>query len=381
MTRGLYAGENVVIVTGLPGRGKTLLALWLVDRIANGRPVYVAGVRGLKLREGWQELEDRSKWHECPSGSVVLIDEGQECFRPAGSGSAVPEHVAKMERIRHTGITLVITTQHPMLVHSNVRKLAQVHLHLVRKFGSESATVYRWDMVADVGTRNALLSSVKTASKRVVWPYPKEVYGWYESAELHTVQKKLPWQKVALYVIPVLVIGLLVVGYQAIRNMQNRPAEIAAKAAGTDPAAQTAGNQSGGPGPVKTRAQWLDERTPRIQGLAHTAPAFDQVTKPAHAPYPAACVVMRGECRCYSEQATRLDVSASLCTQIVERGFYIEWDTAHGGGDRKQARADERRVSDARPTTPAPELVAVAERPGGAIASSGSYSGVPPLGR
>lgn len=380
-----YAGENVVVVTGLPGRGKTLFSLWLVDQIVtkSKRPVYVSGVRGLKPRDGWEVLEDRSKWHECPTGSVVLIDEGQECFRPAGTGSAVPEHIAKMERVRHTGITLIITTQHPMLLHSNVRKLAQVHLHLVRKFGAENATIYRWDMVADVGTRSALLSSVKSAAGQSVWPYPKEVYGWYESAEMHTVQKKLPWQKVVLYVIPFIVIMLLFFGYNALRDLQNAPTAIAEGAKASSGETVTAGPvKAGSPGAGKTTAQWLGDRVARVEGLPHTARAYDEVTKPVRAPYPAACVAMTAQCRCYSEQGTRLDTPDRLCRQIVERGFYVEWDTAQASVGGAQERPDERRASAGRPDAPAPPPQ---PRPDGGpaiamIGNGGGYAGIPPLG-
>lgn len=335
-TRGLYGGENVVLVTGLPGRGKTLLALWLVDRISAGRPVYVAGVRGLKPRDGWEVLEDRTKWHECPAGSVVLIDEGQECFRPAGTGAAVPEHIARMERVRHAGITLVITTQHPMLIHPNVRKLTQVHLHLVRKFGGESADVYRWDMCADVGTRSALLSAVKSASRTVVWPYPKEVYGWYESAEVHTVQKKLPWQRVFVFAVPLIVVGLLVVGYQALHRVQQAPSAVAGQGAGgavspaQAPPAVAGGGASRSNGGMKTTAQWISEQAPRIAGLPHTAPVYDRVTEPVRAPYPAACVASASRCVCYTSQATRLPVEPGLCRLMAETGYFVAWDTGEG---------------------------------------------------
>lgn len=35
-------------------------------------------------------------------------------------------------------------------------------------------------------------------------------------------------------------------------------------------------------------------------GSVYSAPTYDEVTKPVYVPYPAACVVFRDECRCYS---------------------------------------------------------------------------------
>jgi len=54
---------------------------------------------------------------------------------------------------------------------------------------------------------------------------------------------------------------------------------------------------------------------------------YDEVVKPVEAPYPAACVesVSQG-CRCYSQQATRLQVPDALCHGIVGGGFFVSWN-------------------------------------------------------
>ena len=43
-------------------------------------------------------------------------------------------------------------------------------------------------------------------------------------------------------------------------------------------------------------------------------------------PVPAACVSMRGVCRCYSQQGTRLQVNLEQCQQIVQNGFFLAFD-------------------------------------------------------
>lgn len=372
-----YNGENVLIVTGLPGRGKTLLALWLLNEIAKdaGRPVYVSGVRGLKPRDGWEVLEKAEEWPDTPEGSIILIDEGQRIFRPAGAGTKVPREIAEIETIRHHGRTLIITTQHPMLLHGNVRKLSQAHLHLVRKFGAERADVYRWDMCADVGTRSALLAATKTASSRGVWAYPKEVYSWYESSEMHTVKKRFPWQKAAIIAAPVVAVALIGVAVWKMATVSGRsingevghqPGAVQTAPAGTSrPAA---------PPQQMTPAQYVEAYHPRIAGLAYTAPVYDAVTQPVRAPVPAACVASAKRCQCYSQQGTRLSVPDPMCRQFAETGFFRAFDDTVQAGQGAGAELA------TRPPPAQPVQVPSGVTLGGhIIADSGSYGGVPPI--
>jgi zona occludens toxin len=77
-----------------------------------------------------------------------------------------------------------------------------------------------------------------------------------------------------------------------------------------------------------TVAEYLSHRKPRLPDFPHTAPAYDDVTKPAVAPYPAACVSMGERCDCYSQQGTYLRASKDVCLQIVKHGFFVDWQQA-----------------------------------------------------
>jgi zona occludens toxin len=74
-----------------------------------------------------------------------------------------------------------------------------------------------------------------------------------------------------------------------------------------------------------TPAQYVAQYQARLPDLPHTAPVYDDVTKPVKAPYPAACVASDTRCHCYTQQATRLHVSDSMCRNIVERGYFVAW--------------------------------------------------------
>lgn len=76
-----------------------------------------------------------------------------------------------------------------------------------------------------------------------------------------------------------------------------------------------------------TTMEYVASYAPRIEGLTHTAPRYDEITKPTEAPYPAACIATKRECKCYTQQGTRLDTPGDLCRQIVAAGFFMEWES------------------------------------------------------
>ena len=324
----------IELQTGLPGSGKTLYTICRIKARAEAesRPVYYSGIPDLNLP--WIEIEDPRQWHTVPPNAIVVIDEAQRVFRPRGNGSAVPEHVEKLETHRHQGIDLVIITQHPMLIDSNVRRLVGKHYHVARAFGKQKALVLEYESAKD----NPLAARQSALTRD--FSYPSEAFAWYKSAEVHTHKKRVPLRVYALYVTPVIALALF--GYLAWW--------IYGKASGTHPLNETAhlpaqsapapGISGGATRPVKrTTAEYIQEQQPRIPGLAYSAPIYDEVTKPVHAPYPAACVVLRGECRCYSQQGTRLPMDKPMCENIVREGFFIAWDT-RGPQEREGRQRD-----------------------------------------
>jgi len=317
--------SNITVHTGLPGAGKTLFTIYLIKQLADQEkaPVYFSGIPDCMV-PGWIELEDASKWHELPPRSILIIDEAQRVFRPRHVGSQVPEHVAKLETIRHQGIRLVLITQHPRLIESNVRRLAGKHRHYIRAFGSKVVSVHEWDEVKEDcdssgGRRDSLRSSQA---------HPVEVYKWYKSAEVHTVKRSVPKRLLLALCIPLLVAGLGWVAFKSMAKLGDSDRITAA--AGIKKGAEAAksalpGNPSAKDKAALTDVEWVELRRPRIAGLAFTAPAYDEVTKPTAAPFPAACASMGSRCRCYTEQATVLEMDDELCRSIVERGFFKEF--------------------------------------------------------
>lgn len=306
----------IELTTGTPGAGKTLYTLQRVKAWAEreNRPVFYSGIPSLAL--GWSEI-DPVKWYECPANSIIVIDECQRAFRPRSFGGEVPEYVSRLETHRHQGLDLVLITQHPMLIDSNVRRLVGRHYHVARRFGLKRATVLEFESCKD----NPVMKSVDAV--RHEWSYPKEAFNWYKSAEVHTHKARIPARVWVLLAIPFLLGAIAWWFYNRHVGKIESPGPEAAKS--TSPANAVGAGGAGPKAPV-TAAAFVQSLSPRVHGVAHTASYFDEVTKPVRAPYPVGCIEDSSGCRCFSAQGVAYPTETTICRQILERGFFRWWD-------------------------------------------------------
>lgn len=348
----------ITLITGLPGEGKTLWALTHIKALAerDQRPVFYARINALKLP--WQVI-DPFAWMDCPANAIIVIDECQKSadetdpkspplFGVRQRGSAVPRWASALETHRHGGVDLFLITQDPSLIDSHDRRLCGTHYHVVRFFGMERATIHRYKGVRDQVAKSRA-GSVSTEN----WSFNREAFGWYESAEKHTHKRSIPFKLVLLCVLPVLVLSIA--GYSWWRLTGGSKQGVAAAAGGPGSAVAAAGSaSSSSAGPRRlTTAEYLREQVPRVAGLVHTAPIYDDVTKVVEAPFPAACIASAAKCVCASQQGTRLDVPDRICRQVVADGFFVPWDRASkserreaaGNGPAKPAAAPQRPLS------------------------------------
>jgi zona occludens toxin len=314
----------IKLVTGLPGNGKTLYTISYVKKWAEreNRQVYYARIPELKLP--WLPIEP-DKWMDAPPGSIIVIDEAQEVFRNRSLGAQPPEHVKALETHRHKGLDLVLMTQHPSLIDPAIRKLTQTHKHLVRIWGSQMSTIHEWMGVRDncdkpVGRRD---------SEKTKWAFDKSVYSLYKSADLHTMKRSIPGRVKLLAIVPVLLAlaGWYVYNTTLGKHKVDAPQQVAA--AHVQPGARPLPVTPPAPDlvdPVQDAREFIAERVERVQGLPQTAPRYDELTKPVRVPVPAACIASSQGCKCYTQQATRLDVPYNACMSIVENGYFEDFN-------------------------------------------------------
>lgn len=312
------------LITGLPGNGKTLYAIKYVKEWSarENRPVFYSGIAlGDELKDKWTEI-DPEKWFEAPAGAIIIIDECQRIFRPRSLGKEPPDYVARLETIRHQGLNMVLITQHPLLADASIRRLCGKHMHCIRKWGTESSTIHEWASVRD----NCDKSAGRKDSIKHAWKFDKSVYALYKSAEVHTIKRRIPMRVWMLLCIPFLLIAAAYAVYWLTIGKKHPVAPVGA--AGVSAPAGVVQERSAAAkwqDPMADAKQFAFDATPRVVGLPHTAPKYDSVTKPTVAPVPSSCLASKERCKCYSQQATVMDVPEPMCREIVARGFFVDF--------------------------------------------------------
>lgn len=328
-------------VTGKPREGKTLWTICWVKELAEkeNRKVYYCNIPEVTI-EGWIHLDHPDQWMtDVENDSIVIIDEVQDFWGSAGSGSKVPTPILELSKHGKRGIDFFMITQDPHLVHTTPKKLAHWHYHVIRSFGTQNAMIYKWR-----GVQADPEKVKKKADQKIVFPYPKKAFGkkdkagnwiekpWYKSADVHNIKRQIPWRVVALPIMAV-VAGLFIwLAWNALAGSVdkakasaggNLAAAVVPGAAGPDMAtAPSAGRAL----QKMTKEEWIDQHKPRLSDFPNTAPKYDEVTKATIAPYPAACIAAKDRCDCYTQQGTRLPgTSHDVCQQIVQNGYFVDW--------------------------------------------------------
>ncbi|MGE0581719.1 MAG: zonular occludens toxin domain-containing protein [Steroidobacteraceae bacterium] len=354
------------LVTGQPGNFKTARTLWEVEQLRreSGREVYCSGIPELTLP--WHRFEDPARWPELPDGSIVVIDEAQRSFRVRAQGARVPDHVAALETHRHRGFDLYLVTQHPHLIDTAVRKLCGEHVHMVRRFGLERATMYRWEEVADPTSE-----SEKKLATSSTWSPPREVYGWYKSATLHTVKRNLPIKRFVQAAAALLVV-VVSVGFAArhVLHLGDSVESLELPSAVESGRADTARGISGARDPGELGPWDPSMRAARLEGLARTAAFYDALQVVKSQPKVSGCMRLdvgtRIQCRCSTAQGSDAHVSTALCVQLVKEGWFDETRPEVDERAKMIARLDARdaansgggaQAATAQPATPAASVL------------------------
>ncbi|HZJ97913.1 MAG TPA: zonular occludens toxin domain-containing protein [Oligella sp.] len=208
----------IKLITAVPGSGKTLSAIGLIqEALKEGRPVFtnINGLINDKFENGHLIQPAPDDWRDTPEGSLVIYDEAQQAHlypSNAQRGKVEDERLTAMETHRHTGHDLVFITQAPTFVHHHIRKLVGEHVHLYRGRGLKGAMRYEWSHTCD--SPNDRREQERATS--AFWSFPKADFEKYTSAVVHTHKFKMPWKIAAA-----ILVALLALGYSAFNLMSN----------------------------------------------------------------------------------------------------------------------------------------------------------------
>lgn len=307
------------LVTGTPGSGKTLNTIKFIreNKQFADREIYFFGIRNLSDEFGWIELSEEQayNWHDLPSNSVIVFDEAYNIFPTKHGAKGTPDHVSKLAVHRHKGFDIFLICQKVTgQLDTFVRGLVNRHQHYARIMGSLNINRFTWD----VCQTNPDSPTARKDSNVDQFRMDKKYFGAYHSADEHTHTLSVPWKKIAFMGVLVVLLVLLV---RSLLGYFNREPESFDQYNSSTPGMPPIYSSQQAAIPPLTYAELL---TPEIDGMPWTAPIYrDSYTDVQDWPRPAACYVSeRTGCRCFTQQASRLDVSEDICAAIVAGGWF-----------------------------------------------------------
>jgi len=315
---------SITLITAVPGGGKTIYAVWHEIREAckQERVVYTSAIPELKfptVRVGYKDIH---KWHETEyknkhevnvpdeererslvnfqEGSMIVIDEVQYCW-PA-SGTKVTPDIEYLTLHRKHGISFVLITQAPHLIHKNVLAVVDRHIHIRNAwFGRHT---FEWPEYCS--TPRAMSSRMAATKKG--YKIPKEAYGTYRSASLHVKpQKSVP---IAVYFMPLLFLIVPFIGWKAYSSVMNKtnPVEIEQPLAINNdsfsvPTYETAQNSLETP---------IPEHKPLTEPIVSNQVDWDKV---------GSCIASDSKCICFGLSNEHLSIPPETCRTAVVYGW------------------------------------------------------------
>lgn len=309
----------ITLLTGMPGAGKTAAMVDLLRELAKDRPLFVHFDPKERLRPEQKLLHETlqlphtpvnaATWHEeVPDGGILVIDEGQGCWRPRGPAAKVPEAIAALETHRHAGVDIFITTQAPRLIDANVRGLVGRHVH-IRDTGWLGRWWYEWPEV------NESLAW-KTCPVKKRYKLPKAVFDLYRSASVHTTPVRMAPK--TLLLVGVLLVCLAVLIALIVRSIGRHTSSQAQPETKPDQVAAATVQPANQARPGAPAAALPDERVdfiPRLYDRPWTAPAYDGLRHVVRMPAISGAVCINGVCECYHGKERLMEVSSDACQQ------------------------------------------------------------------
>lgn len=318
----------ITLITGGPGLGKTALAVKIIITQYQNRPLFT-NINGLTLDhsplpkiEEWttEKFNDQGTSDHrftFPAGSVIVIDEAQQFFRPRSTGSRVPPYVSAFETHRHQGIEFILITQGSGLLDTNIRKLVKGGLHIYLKSSYVGRFRYEKSEVISEDDRTSY-----TLATRRKYTLPKEVFSLYKSAELHTKppRAKLP---LAAYFLAFAVIGVVFGVYRTVYRVDELTTKPEPKN-GDKGVAVAQQRPALAPMTVVTALpkNLIEAMTPVDDHDYLSAPIYAEVKPKVTPPEIKGCIASKKNCSCYSQQNTPIWLPQEQCRSRAAGNYY-----------------------------------------------------------
>lgn len=211
------------LISAPPRTGKSLYCMSLIDQLSRKHPnrrIYtnIIGMNYPGVLTINSTPENPFDWRDLPDGSIIFFDEAHE--HPAfsaqdllGTARTDAEKKRKAEILDigdsltlhgHFGFDIYLITQNPKLLREQVRAACSVHYVMRRLWGLDVAMIYEF---AEVQTYFANATRKQALSVKR-FRYPKNLYKYYVSSNVHNIQKRVPLLYMSFFAIPVLIFAM-----------------------------------------------------------------------------------------------------------------------------------------------------------------------------
>lgn len=325
----------IYLLTGSNGAGKTLYSIQMIVEQLNekgDRPVYYYSPETQPLNPipelNWHPLtiDEVRDWMNLPQGSIIFIDEFRHVFPSRRPQEKPPEFVDRLAEHRSLGLDFVLTAQKPTgQFDSALQGFIEEHRHLVRVKGTKAVRHMVYNSFCSDPLRPPRLLQPDVQIKKQNTKY----FNYYKSASLHTVNDRFPYRIFAYIALAaVFALGFGIFAYKSFKGMAEQPAEKQGVSIKNIERNETKSSSfltpSVNKNEVLTTEEYLELRIPRIPDIPSSAPIYDHLTEPVSYPRVSACYQHHksGDCRCYSQQGTILQISKPACIQYVRYGAF-----------------------------------------------------------
>ncbi|CAB1221488.1 zonular occludens toxin domain-containing protein [Acinetobacter bouvetii] len=353
----------IQLITGKPGSYKSAYLMSMaLDEIQKGRLVYFCNFRGLQAEKYQLNVLDHfNEWASVPDGALVIIDEVQEFTRDVPTNAKteeLPQWMTLLEKHRHRGIDIFVVTQHPMFIHTHIRRLLEKHIHMQRVQGMPWSNKREWQQVCS-DPENIDNATIKKGCTTTIYRPNKKVFDYYESTVVDTHKFKVPRKLItSLAMVGGALAFVYWIGAPVFNKYINTNGDkevVQQMAENTNPSNSNAPNPNfSAENQLKvniskcidqlnlTEQQCAEMYNPDLLAARHaeleqtTRNNMDQIVidyapenpfKPVQVQYEvtakpvfSGCVKMNGKYVAYTQQGTRLEVDPSVCRRVIDDG-------------------------------------------------------------
>lgn len=221
----------IIVKTGSCGSGKSLHTVKQIEEyLLAGRLVYT-NIRDININ-GVIPIDLDFEWYNAPMSSVIIYDEAQRSpyfsttsYRKLNDQQKAikDQMVMRLNMHRHElkmsdgedydqegAYDIIFITQHPSALQPNIIHIADQHLHFHRPKKLGYAYIYDWDSVQTYPESDA--AKRRGVKSKFIFALHKRLYKLYKSSGVHNDKPRLPFQVVAVCLLPLVLFAYAING-------------------------------------------------------------------------------------------------------------------------------------------------------------------------